>query len=709
MSPVGTAFRITRRRNQWTLYHRGDEGWEAARTTEGGTGPVGFAIYVGGDAPDSHLVRFDDLRITSDRANPPAAPVPSLNERLTAIRWAFAEGRDDHVLSTVSELLLTLSRTTPDTALVDRAWELMLDAGPRQVGRGGRGDRRAPARADTLVTRRDVGERAFGLMLHGHQKAGVLLTERSLAMRAATGLPDERLVAVALHRMGNALFALGDYRRGMECYTRAQPIYAAFEGVHDRVHSVEANRALMHLLLGELGEARRIWEPLIADFEAHHRDRHSLLATNYMNLGELYLRMGEDPRLAGRMFERGMELRLAAGHTRQWLGDPLMMLAGTYTALGEPARALAILDSLAKEHVVRDDNSNIGDVEMHHAEALLMVGRLDEAERAAGKARDLLAGAWDFDHARLCDANQVLAKVLIARGDWPRALAAAESALVFARRWLPDFTRSARALLLGRWPPAPAVATTFASAIKPSGACACASWPRAGRRGGIPHRSRPRRLGVAAEVMPPGPDAARVMLDAIIRSRALILDLRVARLPFGGADSVGQALRGRFARACTRLANLAMRPRARSGAAEDRQEIEDARTERRRAEQALAEYSAPFARQRSRGSAGLDEVLSAIPEGAALVSFVRLTRGPLQLRETVEPATPPSSSPPEGRTRFTCRSGPPTAWIAPSGAGARRSRRDHRPARRPRRGRGTRCDGSSGTRSRTCWSVLARL
>ena len=136
-----------------------------------------------------------------------------------------------------------------------------------------------------------------------------------------------------------------------------------------------------------------------------------------------------------------------------------------------------------------------------------------------------------------------------------------------------------------------------------------------------------RRSGYAALISPSliassGSIASEETFDAVIRSRAVVLDELAVRNSVRLEDSLFADLRAALTRARQRLANLSLR------SLRERQPTQDAvlqaaRREVEEAEQALAEKSAAFRAERRLADAGLSDVREALPDNSALVSFLR--------------------------------------------------------------------------------------
>ena len=137
---------------------------------------------------------------------------------------------------------------------------------------------------------------------------------------------------------------------------------------------------------------------------------------------------------------------------------------------------------------------------------------------------------------------------------------------------------------------------------------------------------RPRGVDLMLSLVGVTPGAEREAIDAVIRSRALVLDEVAARrrgvterTASGGEDALAVALTS----AQKRLGNLVVKGPGSMPLARYDQLVEAARRDSEQAERRLTAASADFRLERSRAQAGLDAVGSALPPRTALVSFVR--------------------------------------------------------------------------------------
>ncbi len=123
------------------------------------------------------------------------------------------------------------------------------------------------------------------------------------------------------------------------------------------------------------------------------------------------------------------------------------------------------------------------------------------------------------------------------------------------------------------------------------------------------------------------PQASPTAWDAVVRSRALVLDEMAARhrVAFQSGEPEVARLAQELSRARERLARIVVR-----GPGDDPKRyavlLEHTRQEKERAERLLAEKSREFRSQLARAQIGLEEVLRALPPHSALVAYIRYRR-----------------------------------------------------------------------------------
>ena len=161
---------------------------------------------------------------------------------------------------------------------------------------------------------------------------------------------------------------------------------------------------------------------------------------------------------------------------------------------------------------------------------------------------------------------------------------------------------------------------------------------------------RPRGVDLMLSLVGVTPGAEREAIDAVIRSRALVLDEVAARrrgLTARTASAGEDALAVALTSAQKRLGNLVVKGPGSMPLARYDQLVEAARRESEQAERRLTAASADFRLERSLAQAGLDALGTALPPSTALVSFVRYQ----QLSLDASPKAPASdNNAPSGET-----------------------------------------------------------
>jgi CHAT domain-containing protein/tetratricopeptide (TPR) repeat protein len=124
------------------------------------------------------------------------------------------------------------------------------------------------------------------------------------------------------------------------------------------------------------------------------------------------------------------------------------------------------------------------------------------------------------------------------------------------------------------------------------------------------------------------------VFDAVIRSRALVFDELAARhrSAYGSWDPEVRQLSNLLLSARTRLATLVFRGAGDMKPETYRNLLDEAREQKEKTEQLLAEKSIAFRQDQARTQLGIKEIATSLPQGTALVAFVRYSRH-LQKRE----------------------------------------------------------------------------
>ncbi len=312
----------------------------------------------------------------------------------------------------------------------------------------------------------------------------------------------------------------------------------------------------------------------------------------------------------GRLVEARVLHERAVSHAEKAYGSESPYLAAALAEFGTflqsagdlpaaetvEARALAI-----RERALGPQHPRVGETLVAVADLKAQRGDVEEAmplfERGIAIAEETHAS----DDPRLANGYRAYASCLLKRGDARRALDAALRAESISTQHL----RKTVAALPERQ--ALAVVAKNPSALD---------------------------LAVSAAVELRDLEASARVLDAVVRSRALVLDemARRHRSLREAHDPGLEPLFAEYAAARSRLANLAVQGEDERSPERSRRRLREAQEAKDAAERTLAERSAAFREGKAVAAAGLAEVRGSLPADAALVSFVRYTRHPGSVR-----------------------------------------------------------------------------
>ena len=577
------------------------------------------------------LARALDLLVQSlVEGGKPADPaaLPSAT-RAVALKEELAGPEDRAVADSLFNLGLVLrrqgklddARTAYERAL--RIREAALGPGHPEVARSLAALSALASNAGDFARARELGERAVGI-----------------AERAE---PRDRVVeAVAANNLALALFQLSDYAGSRRRLEQALQSYeTALGGDHPEVGKTLSNLANVVTESGDLAEGRRLLERALAIQEKRQGADHPDVALNLNNQAEIFFLVGDFDTSAA-LFERSLRLLERAygpEHTRvaMALGNLAQVRAAQDD--GRQAHALYARALAIREKAVGPDHPTLVYPLTGFAELRARLGERDAARPLFQRALAISERAFGADHAVTALALQGLGDLALAEGD----AAGAEAPLARALRIRTDLlgsdhplvaeSRASMALVLartGRTADALEAALeaervsrahlqVTAQALAERQAISYAAWRVSGADVA---------LSVLAADAAPAEDAVRRTWDAVVRSRALVLDEMASRQRLVAAT--GDPALGRLAHdlagARHRLAGLLVRHAADPAS---RERIELAARDRDAAERALAERSLEFRSEQARVRTGLAEASARLPPGAALVAYVRYRRSPL--------------------------------------------------------------------------------
>lgn len=418
---------------------------------------------------------------------------------------------------------------------------------------------------------------------------------RAVAILETAGDSYQTELANTLSHLAPLLQSSGNYSSARPLYERALAIHEKLLGrEHMNVGKTLNNLATLLKDMGDYSAAQPLYERALAIVERELGPEHPLVGIGKSNLGELLHRLG-DPVAARTLYERAIQIK------EKSLGDQHPGLAITLNNLGELLYETGAYERARPlyERALAIQQKALGSDHPEIAFSLSNLARLAFHSGDAGSARAYYERALAIREDSLGPEHPLVADVLVriatlyhATGDRESALEATLRAERVSREHL---RLSARAL--------PERQALSYAAARVSGLDLALSQP--------------------AETLV-GLDIERIW-DALIRSRAVVLDEMVARhralrTPAGSALA---SLLDQYQVAIERLANLTVRgPRGASPEAY-RKLLRQVRDESEQAEKLLAESSAPFRSQLAAHRVGLDEVLAALPARSALIAYAR--------------------------------------------------------------------------------------
>jgi len=461
--------------------------------------------------------------------------------------------------------------------------------------------------------------------------------ERLLAIQESRRGPEFSGLHTSLNRLAVIQQALGAYSEARSLWERSISLLERTRGFS--YHKVGIQRVHFSGLLQAMGayaEAREQLERALRIFEEVYEPRDIWIGRALAALGSIHREMGSYGE-ARTFIERGIEI-MEAGlpSDHPYLTEALVALALIHQETASYAEAKSLLQRALRIQESRFGTESVAAASILDRLAALLVrmGDFGEARRLMERAREIREQRLGAEHPAVADSLENLASLPATVAPRQQARVWLERAVAIREKALgPEHPLVARAL------------STLAELLVESGdrargleaALRAEDLGREHARLTIRSFAEERALRYAA-VRASGLDLAltllagggaeptgapRLVWDAAIRSRALVLDEVAARHRTARQTPDVAPLAGDLTRARERLANLMVRGPGEMSPETYRRLLDDARKERLEAEDALARGSAAFADERARSLWGVTDVARALPPDCALLSFVR--------------------------------------------------------------------------------------
>ncbi len=463
--------------------------------------------------------------------------------------------------------------------------------------------------------------------------------ERGLAIREKMLSPDDPAIANSLQNLGLVFRAMGSYSEARPLYERAARIREVALGPENPEYARAINN-LANLLrdMGDDREARPLYERALAIREKTLGPDHPDLANTLDNFGLLLENTGDYVN-ARRHFERALAIsRKKHGPDHTSVAIALWALAGAVERQGDLAQARTLYEnSLATwERALGPRHTDIVLAMNGLAGVLMALGEHTAARRVCERGiaiRETLG----TNHPKVAESLHRLGEIHMSAGDIAAAQSVLERALTIRETALghqnPEVAATLYLLARAR---AVEGARVDALAQALEAETIAREHLRITARGLAERQAllydavRPRGLDIALSLAARGIDgpSRRRVLDALVHSRALVLDEMAARhsAVSASSDSAGVRRLADLMQARERLAALLVRGVSGNAVEAYRRQVDDARTATDVAERGLARVSEGFAREQSRIRSGLDEVAVSLPAGSALVAVTQYQR-----------------------------------------------------------------------------------
>lgn len=578
----------------------------------------------------------------------PAASQTGLAEASAAIQKLIKEGRyrDAEV---AARSLLAQAEDFSGSDSPERAG--ILDLLVESLWRGGKAstpEARQLAEQAVAIKEKKLGPTDPGLaksLLHlaacysesGEHADAKPLFERALAIQERALGPNHPDVALTLNVFGNSRRDAGDYIEARRLIERGLAVRENSLGPdHLDVAGSLNDLAALVFKTGDRIQARSLMERAVAIWEKNLGPEHPRVGLGLANLAAANASLGDHAR-ASPLFQRALAIQeKTLGPTHPMVALTLLNMAGSLQELGQYAAARPLFErSLAiREKVFGPNHPEVASSLLAFGDFLKEIGDYDAAKEVYERAAATLEKALGSENPDLAVSQYHLAVLLGETG----AIGLSGETALRAEQISAEHIRLTASTLPER------EALLYAS-------------------------EKPAALDLALTLLARGtetdPLLKRNVFDALIRSRALVLDEMATRhrTVVWAKDPEVSRLASELTVARDNLATLVVRGPGKDPPERYKSFVYSARQEKERAERSLAEKSLAFRNEQARRLAKLEDVRVSLPSNSVLVSLVRY--GSRQLTMQKAPGKPPE--PVSSYLAFVLRSGESDPTVVPLG------------------------------------------
>jgi len=456
--------------------------------------------------------------------------------------------------------------------------------------------------------------------------------------RLGSNDPD---IAKSLLALGSVEHARGRYDEALRLLERSVAINdAALKGNDpEKAYGLIALSSIRYSL-GEYASAIPLLDKAIDLWQRSSAPNRAVLANCFHNRGAILSEIGDYER-ASEDLRRALRLREEAlGHDNTLVASTLTALASASGAAGNRSEEKESLErALAIFERAQPGGADAGWVRAKLGWVYLEENDLTRADGAFRRSLVEQESALGQEHPDLWICLRGLAMTARRRGDWTEAQQYYDRAIRLLRATSglshPDLGKTLTeyaAFQLAKGDSSQAFETALEAASVNREHLRLTARGVAERQALIYTTTLDTGLDQAMAILAgsigrSSPELVRRGWDALIRSRALVLDEVAERARMvGGAGEVVEAAK-RLESARSRLANLLVRGKSAESQEESSTLLNRAQDEVGRAESELASLSQSFRQEQDHASFGWDDVRSALPQGSALVSYVSYGQG----------------------------------------------------------------------------------
>jgi CHAT domain-containing protein/tetratricopeptide (TPR) repeat protein len=474
----------------------------------------------------------------------------------------------------------------------------------------------------------------------GDFKAADPIFTRVLAIREAHFPPGHHTIASSINALANVKAYGTDYAGALPLYRRSLAMAEAWGGPLDpQAVSVRGNVASTLVELGEYTEAQALLRRQIDMLEAEDMVTEDL-AYAYSLLAAIYFHIG-DHEEAVPLRLRSLEIREAVhpeGHPR--IAESLLNLGSELYMLGNYAEALSYVERgrAIWEGIYGQDHPYLGSFLESQGRIAQAMGDLPEARRLTERVLALREQGFGPDSPHVAEVLRGLADIEREDGQLDRAREHLTRALEIAGRrlepghpWIAGYASDLARVefLAGNLHRAAELALQAENGSREHLRLTMGALPE--RQALRYAQERSGGLDLLLSLLDELDDADRftaLALDAVVRSRALVLDeiaarnRRLALWADSGVEDQVTALR----HASTRLANLYVQGPGDHDAETYERLLVEARRALEDAERSLAEAGGPSLSGPATPDVGWEEIRRGLPPGSALVAYVLYER-----------------------------------------------------------------------------------